>query len=890
VVRPYLVNKKDKTFLDHWLLEDDLGDYLQPWRFGRLNTVERILLAQRIKNEPARTARHLTDLYRLKPPNLEHILLLFDTAIKSGELGTDDAFGLYKAREETRQILKELKDQKGGGGAGPGGAQPRPAPDGGRAGEAKAPAEEAERARDAPAKKEGDGRKLQEQLDKRMDKSKSDAEHRREPDSAFFYAEDRAGRAVRPLYRRLDPTQEWAENNYYHLLIQQQLAELVTVNPFWLDLARHDGKSPFLSKHLAEAGRNFTEMMFALAVLDLPFEPARPQVAIQSGRLTLTPPGPVVAFHEEVKPTEPATEQLPILVSQNFYRQGERYREVNGERLDKFVTGEFLVHTVYGCQVVVTNPTSSRQKLSVLVQVPVGALPVSNGQQTQAVQLDLEPYRTQTIDYLFYFPLPGKFAHFPVNVAKNGRFVAAAQPVTFDVVARLSKIDTASWDYVSQNGTNEEVLAFLNRENVESLNLEKIAFRLKDRAFFSAVLTLLQERHRYQPTVWSYALFHADVPAARQYLLHAEQIVAEAGGPLDSPLLSIDPVARYQYEHLEYRPLVNARAHALGQRRQIVNNRFHEQYHRFLKLLSYRKQLDGTDRLAVVYYLLLQDRVEEALAAFVEVNSAQVATKMQYDYCLAYLDFYRENSKEARAIASRYADHPVDRWRNAFASILSQLDEAEGKAGKVVDAEDRGQRQGQLAATEPGFEFTLDARAINLSWQNLETVRINYYLMDVELLFSRNPFVQQVSGPFASIRPNGTQEVKLPAGKNQLVVPLPESYVRRNVLVEITAAGKTRTLPYYANAMDVRLIETYGQVRVTETASGKPLAKVYVKVYVRLAGGQVKFHKDGYTDLRGRFDYASVSTPERLPPERFAILVLSDERGALIREAAPPQQ
>jgi 5-hydroxyisourate hydrolase-like protein (transthyretin family) len=86
------------------------------------------------------------------------------------------------------------------------------------------------------------------------------------------------------------------------------------------------------------------------------------------------------------------------------------------------------------------------------------------------------------------------------------------------------------------------------------------------------------------------------------------------------------------------------------------------------------------------------------------------------------------------------------------------------------------------------------------------------------------------------------------------------------------------------------LTENYGQVHVTDAANGKALAKVYVKTYVRLADGQVKFHKDGYTDQRGRFDYASVSTPERQPPSRFAILVLSEDRGAQIREAAPPQQ
>jgi hypothetical protein len=51
----------------------------------------------------------------------------------------------------------------------------------------------------------------------------------------------------------------------------------------------------------------------------------------------------------------------------------------------------------------------------------------------------------------------------------------------------------------------------------------------------------------------------------------------------------------------------------------------------------------------------------------------------------------------------------------------------------------------------------------------------------------------------------------------------------------------------------------------------------------------VKFHEDGYTDLRGRFDYASVSTPERQPAERFVVLVLSVDRGAATREAAPEQ-
>jgi hypothetical protein len=443
---------------------------------------------------------------------------------------------------------------------------------------------------------------------------------------------------------------------------------------------------------------------------------------------------------------------------------------------------------------------------------------------------------------------------------------------------------------LSQHGTSEEVLAFLNRENVRALNLDKIAFRMKDRLFFESTTKLLQERHLYQPTLWSYGIFHADVPTARQFLLHADALVNEAGGPIESPLLKIDPVARHQYEHLEYKPLVNARAHSLGRKRQIVNEIVNAQYHKFLKTLSYHHDLDDNDLLAMTYYLLLQDRIAEADAAFGRINPAKIQTRMQYDYCAAYLEMFNDDPKKARSIVAKYINHPVDRWRNTFVSIMAQLDEIEGKGNKVVDPLDKGMQQDNLAATEPGFEFTLENKAIQLTWQNLETVRVNYYLMDVELLFSRNPFVQQGGNQFASIRPNATREITLLKGQAKTAIPLPDDLAKRNVLVEVVGAGKTRSAAYYANAMDVKFTENYGQVRVTVPEDTRPIAKVYVKVYAKLADGSVKFHKDGYTDLRGRFDYVSVNTPERQAIERFAVLVLSDESGALIRDVAPPQR
>jgi hypothetical protein len=474
-------------------------------------------------------------------------------------------------------------------------------------------------------------------------------------------------------------------------------------------------------------------------------------------------------------------------------------------------------------------------------------------------------------------------------VAKNETLIASPEPFLFSVVDKPTKIDTDSWDYISQNGTNEQVLEFLQKNNIQSLNLVRIAWRMKDAQFFAAVTEKLARVHIYNDTLWSYAVLHNNLAAAREFLQHNDRVVNEVGGRIKSALLVIDPIVRRQLEHLEYKPLVNARAHALGKRRHIVNDRFFEQYHRYLKDLSYERELSDEDLLAVTYYQLLQDRIEEALATYDRVNPANIEMKLQYDYCTAYLDFFTGEHAEARQIAMKHANHPVDRWRNTFATIVQQLDEAEGKGSKAINPENRNETQGILAATEPSFEFLVEAKQVKLDYQNVKTIRVNYYEMDVELLFSRNPF-QQVSGQFNSIRPNLSQEIEVPADKKTIALDLPPELANRNVLVEIVAGGLTKTQAYYAHSLSLQVIENYGQVKVTQQASGKPVPKAYVKVYAQMGNGQVKFYKDGYTDIRGRFDYASLSTNDLDGAQKFSLLVLSDEYGAMVREATPPKR
>jgi hypothetical protein len=902
VIQPYLANKRDQTFVDRFLLEADLSEYLQPWKYAQLNPVERILLAQRVDGEREKTARHLRDRLALLPRDLDRLNYLFDTAVRRSGLEGGGGVPLSRMVDEffdsKQNFLNGAMGGMGGGafGAGaPGAPLATPAPAPGAA---------------APLPPESEARQLRLQMKSETDAAEKAADGLRRrsgasnrglvqdaeqlgnaaEDKKLLEAQTRERELVRQLYRRLGKTKEWAENNYYQLPIDQQTAELIEVSNFWKDYAEHDPAGPFLSTHLAEASNSFAEILLALAVLDLPFTPAEHQYAFDNARLTLTPGSPVILFHEQIQPAEAPVAGAQVLVSQNFFRQGDRQRIEDGETVDKFVTDEFLTHVVYGAQVVITNPTSTRQRLNVLLQVPRGAMAVMNSQPTATRLVDLEPYHTQTLEYHFYFPAAGEYVHFPVHVARNEQLIAAAAPATFKVVDRPTRPDTESWDYISQQGALADVVRFLETHNVEELDLDRIAWRLHERQAFDTLLPLLAQRHVYSDTLWSFSLLHNDVAAAREYLQHAEQIVNECGGRLSSPLLTIDPVARRTYQHLEYRPLVNARTHALGKRRQIVNEVFHQQYHAFLKELAYERQLSAADYLGLTYYLLLQDRIAEALETFARVNREQISSKMQYDYCAAYLKFFTDEPEQARAIAAQYTAHPVDRWRKTFQAVVAQLDEAAGQDAAVLDARNRDQQQAALAASEPSFEIKVEGRQLTLDYQNLVSARVNFYLMDVELLFSRNPFVQEFGSEFATIQPNHSLTVELPANQRQFAMPLPEMFQTRNVLVEVVAGGKTRTQPYFSNALAVQVIENYGEVKVTHRETGRPVAKAYVKVYAQTAGGETKFYKDGYTDLRGRFDYASLNTSDLDAAQKFSILVLSDEFGALVREATPPKE
>ena len=919
VVSPHVSYKSEQGFIDQFLTRSSLENYVdQQWMFGKLNVFERILLSQRSRGQAANIIRNVEDLYFLNPVQRDQFDSLYDRSIQANEMelgrlnrravsfsnnisaeplpalfdnperaalanegsifvteSESTKLGVVGGRMAGKELKSLEKSVRGRGGFGGGG--------GGQMKESLMLKQRVEL--------ESSFGMVDEDFDDKLAAAKSQTKMELGDfavDAFYFQDVAKLRRKAKPLYRRLPTTKEWIEQQYYQLPLSKQNSNLVQANRFWKDYSQHTG-GPFLSKYLSESHRTFTEMMFALAVLDLPEKAPEHKFDYVDNSMDVTAAGPMVAMHQQFQPVVFKPRNTSILVSENFYQKNDRFRKEDGIQYDKFVTGPFYAHTLYGAQVVVTNPTSTPQAIDLLVQVPNGSVATSGSQETRSMQLQLDAFNTKTFEYFFYFPTAGEFTHYPAHVTRDDEVLAFADNRSFAVIDEPRELDKSSWGYVSQNGTEEDVIEFLKNNNVLNLNLGKIAFRMKSIGFFERVINTLKNRRQYDHVLWSYGLHHNSADATQEFLRHEKRISHQVGRYLDSQLLAIEPYQRNWYQHREYSPLINARTYKVNAKRQILNPEFHQQYHRLLEILALRKQLTSEDHLVVTYYLLLQNRISEAIAHFGRVDRNELNEEIQFDYCSAYLDFYLENPADAESTAMKWKDYPVELWRNRFRNILAQVDEIRGTAANVVDQKDRDQKQTQLASQTQAFDFSIESGKVKVAAQAISTVEANYYEMDIELMFSSSPFELKNLERFSVIQPIATQEVDI-AGKSTIEFAIPQQFSNRNVLVELRAGDQVKAKPYFANSMYVQTVERFGQIHVTTGDGKKPVSKAYVKVYSQRNNGKINFHKDGYTDLRGRFDYVSQSNNPLDGITNYSILILSPEFGAVTRQASPPSE
>ncbi|MBP9086794.1 MAG: hypothetical protein KBG15_11785, partial [Kofleriaceae bacterium] len=427
-----------------------------------------------------------------------------------------------------------------------------------------------------------------------------------------------------------------------------------------------------------------------------------------------------------------------------------------------------------------------------------------------------------------------------------------------------------------------------------SQDLDALAWRLRDRAAYDAILAALEERCRFDDVLWGYALLHGDAPRGLQLLQHRRFVDATEPdvGPAFAEAELMDDEDLAVYEHLEFAPLISARAHALRGRNHILNEGLAQQYREFLQLVAHRAQPTAADRIAGVHYLLAADRIDDGARLFATIDRSLCGSGLQYDYMAAYLAICSSDITHAQRLVQPWLGCHVPRWARRFAAVAQLCNELlsptlvdAASAAAVAAGPDRTAQLAALANTQPVCVIETHRDGVVVTSQNLAQIELRFFSIDAELLFSKQPFAQADVARFAFVEPTLALVVNLTTPRQ--VVAWPVEVAGRNVVVEVRGPGISLVRSHYANELAVTVTHNAGRLRVVRSADNTPRAAAYVKAYGRGANG-VAFYKDGYTDLRGWFDYASLSTDDLDRTSEFSILVVDDECGAAVVSAQPP--
>ncbi len=635
VIRPYLANKKEKQFVDHWLLESDLTPYTRLWQYNQLSAAERALLAMRLPEFRGKVLRELRETIDSQEPDLELIRQGVEIALRGQSFDVE-----YEELMEQVTELGAIPEQQSAEWFALGDRS----------------VELSARAR---AKQEAQDSKLS------LGTNVANGLSRR-----FMGRGGMGGGAGGAFFRELDSTKQWAESQWDRIRTVggPAPATLIAINQFWADAAACDPAAMQISTHLLMPTENRHAALAALAMCGLPLTAG--EVGLPTdGEQLYRPAHGVAVVTKRLRELAESDEGSSVLIGQRFESLDAAKQTRRGAKASSEPT-EFLVGEAYRGQVVVSNPTAQQRVVEIFWQIPAGSLPLAANQITDSRTVTLEPFAVQSIEYQFYFPAPGEFAHYPATVAAEGKLIAKAAEKAFDVVVQPTDPNAVSWEKLADSGTAEQIDAYLQEANLQEIDWMRVAHRMKDDAIYQVISKVLQQAKLPISDLWAYGFAHRDEEAMRVYLALREDLVQRVGPVLRSPLLDVDPIERRMHELLEYAPLIRARIHRLGQQDEILNPTFRTQYESFARVLGFQDRIGPEDRLVLTYYLLIQNRIADAIDQFGRVDRANVATQLQYDYLDAYLAMHRGQYDRAEQIARGYQDHPIQRWQARFGQLL----------------------------------------------------------------------------------------------------------------------------------------------------------------------------------------------------------------------------
>jgi hypothetical protein len=852
-IAPLMAQKSYLSFLEKWMLKQELSEYLSIHKFISLNVLEQILL---LKTIPQHDVKHgeikqsLHQKFLAHPLAKDHVKRLFNTALAASLDKAENTLPVNNPKKEPEELFIKI-----------------------------------------------------------MNKQKSFLSSSATLGASIEIQTLKKDRTMTPqLYQRETKTRKWIEHRYFNQKLMNP--HLIRINQFWLDYANHNPQQgSFLSSHFIQAADHFNSAWLALALLDLPFKAKSPSLDTQKSTLKITAQNAGIYYYEGSVQQDLPQETKVSIRREYTTIQGKDYKSSH------YTPKEFRIGIPYRTRLMIMNPNSQMMDYELFNPIPQGAIMLNSQQASSYMNtqhIKMKAHEIKVLIYDFYFPQTGEFIHVPTYVTQEGQVMGASDQHTLKVVTELTNINQDSWADVARLGTHQEVLTFLRKHNPQMIDLRLIDRRLTDVNFYRTLIKYLTAIKVYDPTIWSYSLAHQDLVQA-QVFMTLNQTLKKFVGPYielptsDKQRLIIDDYQRIHTQHIDFDPLTVARAHARGKVDAITHPQLKEQYLKLLKYLSFKRKALWSlqDRLALVYYLIKQGRLHTAIKSFKQINAKLIKQStdknqaMFYHYLQAYLSMSQGHIKTAQKIAQRYQTLSHTPWKKRFKSILATSDlTLHGvDANTTIQSTSLPKKSmthsvsSTKTTTAQSIDFQVKGSEILIDSHQVDSVQVRFYPIDLEVLFSNNP--ESLAGGKLKvspiIKPSFEQKVLLNAhGKTHFQIPV--QWQTRTLQIEVKHQHLSRLRSYSPQSFTQHIFQQKGLLQIMNVESASQgIAGAYLKVYVKLNNGRVRFHKDGYTDHRGIFDYINANPAPALNEiKKFIILTLTQDHGASIRTIVPP--
>ena len=870
-IYPIIKYKYEKTFIDYFLLNDksNLIKYQQPENLKNLNIFEKCLLIYSLKNENPEFCKNLARQIRTEVPkeNNEKLKNLFNIALNLKSI----------QQEEMLDKIDEIE---------------KPA-----------------------IKKFGFGKEKKIKMKKKMEENTANMKFMK-----FAVINEN-------LYKNVGKTKEYCETHYYNQIYNKENNKnLISSNHFFADLAQFwtdknsDKNLNFNTENILIRPNNLTEILFILATIDLPLKSSKNNFKLtnENKSLTIENKENIYILTKEVSEAKiKQNNKNNLIIGELFYE----FEDFNSLKEGKEVLNQtFLKNKKYLQKTIVTNISNKPINCEVLMFLPEGSIPILSEEYNIIENCHVNKFKSVLFTQYFYFPKEGEFKEYPPSASIDDYVISKSKIVNLKVVDKIvsDKKVFESFNNVLENGNKKDILNYFENEKDEydennklktkvlKENLHKILWLLKDKNFYMSLIQILKKKLFFYPEVFQFSIMHNDLETMKEYIekTNNKQIFKKIGKKFD--LLNLDETNNaHIFNHKDYYPILNSRIFKLPKAKNtILTKELRETYYKFISYLITLNEIDTKDLMRFCYYLILQQRIEEANIIFNRIDKTKISDiQIQYDYITAYLDlsFSYPNFDKARKIIKKYdGNFPIKNWNDMFNEIKDKLNEFDGKLNiddnliennnEIKDFYDSTKLNKEKAKKEENLDFEIKDNKLHILFKNINQIQVKFYLIDIEILFSRSPFMKKTNVDFSFVKPYLTDTIKINNELKETFIDynIPEDLMKKNIYIEISSNNIKKYLTNYSSILKCVIIESIGEIKIL-SPDLKPLPKVYIKSFCETKDNRIMFYKDGFTDLNGKFDYVSLNSDLINNVKKFSILINSDKFGTMIKQCNPPK-